>query len=143
MSTTKARKKKFRRGMAVYLPAYFATVFATHLYVQHHRPEGTALYVCAALPWLALCGGIAGIAKYLYEERDGYSRELAMRCLLWGAAGAMATNCFVMSLRQFGWRGQAPALLEICVFAAASLVARIAYSVSNRPERGSTDGVER
>jgi len=122
--------------MGVYLPVYFATVFATSLYVQHHHPRGTALYVCAALPWLALCGGIASIAVYLYEERDGYSRDLAMRCLLWGATGAMATNSFLMYLRMFGWRGQAPALLEICVFAAAMLVARIAYSVSNRPECG-------
>jgi hypothetical protein len=86
-----------------------------------------------------MCGLIATTAMYLYEERDGYSRELAMRCLLWGAAGAMAANFFVMFLHMFGWGGQSPLYLEVCVFAAASMVARIAYAAANRPECGQTE----
>ncbi|HEY5057196.1 MAG TPA: hypothetical protein VII58_13610 [Acidobacteriaceae bacterium] len=135
MLWTKAQKRQFR-GIAVILPTYFAVFFFTLRYVRQHHPHGAALYLCAALPWITMCGLIAATGRYLYEERDGYSRELAMRCLLWGAAGAMATNLFLMFLHLFGWKGQAPLYLEICMFAAASGVARICYEVANRPECG-------
>ena len=46
----------------------------------------------------------------------------------------MATNFFVMFLHMFGWRGQAPLYLEICVFAAASAVARVSYEIANCPK---------
>lgn len=132
MLATKAQKTQLR-GIAVFLPLYFAAFFGAFRYVRHHHPQGVALYLCAALPWIMMCGLIATAVLYLYEERDGYSRELAMRCMLWGAAGAMATNFFVMFLHMFGWRGQAPFYLEICVFATASGVARISYEVANCP----------
>ncbi len=135
MSLTKAQKKQFFR-IAVFLVAYFAAFFGAFRYVRHHHPQGVVLYLYAGLPWIMMCGFIASTGLYLYEERDGYGREIAMRCLLWGAAGAMATNFFVMFLRMFGWRGQAPVYLEICAFAATSAVARFAYEASNRPECG-------
>lgn len=132
---TQAQKRRFR-AIYVFLPIYFGAFLGAALYVRHYHPQGVALYLCAALPWITLCWLIASTARYLYEERDGYKRELAMRSLLWGAAGAMATNFFVMFLHTFGWRGQAPQILEICMFAAASGVARISYAITNRPEPG-------
>ncbi len=133
MSISKAQKRQFH-GISVLLAAYFATFFGVAWYVHHHHPQGAALYLCTALPWITMCGFIAATGRYLYEERDGYRREIAMRCLLWGAAGAMATNFFVMLLHTFGWRGQASWFLEICVFAAASGAARVSYEVADRPK---------
>ena len=135
MGMTKTQKKMVR-GIAAFLCAYFVALFGAHRYVGRHHPQGVALYLCAALPWATMCGFIAATGRYLYEERDGYRREIAMRCLLWGAAGAMATNFFVIILHSFGWSGHAPLPLEICVFAAASGVARISYEFANRPECG-------
>jgi hypothetical protein len=139
MLMTRAQKKQLGR-IAVFLSAYFVAFFFTFRYVRHHHPHGFVLYLCAALPWITMCGLIATTAIYLYEERDGYNRELAMRCLLWGAAGAMAANFFLMFLHMFGWRGQAPLYLEICVFAAASGVARISYEAANCPKREPKEG---
>jgi|SRR6185312_6599130 len=133
MLFTKAQRKQLVR-IAVFLNFYFAAFFGTFRYARHHHPQGVALYLCAGAPWIMMCGLIASTGLYLYEERDGYGREIAMRCLLWGAAGAMAANFFVMFLHMFGWRGQAPLYLEICVFAAASGVARISYEAANRPK---------
>ena len=135
MGMTKTQKKMIR-GIAVFLAAYGAALFSAHRYVSHHHPQGVALYLCAALPWVTMCGFIAATGRYLYEERDGYRREIAMRCLLWGAAGAMATNFFVMFLHIFGWKGHAPLPLEIYMFAAASGVARISYEIADRPQCG-------
>jgi len=133
MLWTKAQKKQFGR-IAVFLSFYFVVFFWALRYARQHHPQGVVLYACAAAPWMMMCGLIASTGLYLYEERDGYGRELAMRCLLWGAAGAMAANFFVMFLHMFGWRGQAPLYLEIGVFAAASMVARISHATANRPE---------
>jgi amino acid transporter len=133
MLFTKAQKKQFGR-IAVFLSFYFVAFFWAFRYVRHHHPYGIVLYLCTAVPWTMMCGFIASTGMYLYEERDGYGREIAMRCLLWGAAGAMATNFFVMFLHIFGWRGQAPVYLEICVFAAASAVARVSYEIANCPK---------
>lgn len=138
MLFTRPQTKQFGR-IAVFLSFYFLAFFWAFRYVRHHHPQGVALYLCAALPWIMMCGFIASTGLYLYEEHDGYAREIAMRCLLWGTAGLMATNFFVMFLHMFGWQGQAPRVLEICMFAAAAAVARIAYSVSNRPECGPGD----
>lgn len=135
MNGTKAQRRQLIR-IAVFLPTYFAAFWFALRYVRQHHPQGLMLYLWAALPWLTMCGLIATSAAYLYEERDGYSRELAMRSMLWGAAGAMATNLFVMFLQMFGWRGQAPVYLEICVFAACTMVARISYEAANRTPCG-------
>jgi len=139
MLFTQAQKKQFGR-IAVFLSFYFVAFFAAFLYVRHHHPQGVALYLCAALPWIMMCGLIASTGMYVYEERDGYGREIAMRCLLWGAAGAMATNFFLMFLHLFGWLGQAPLYLEICVFAAVSMAARISYEIANCPKGEPKDG---
>lgn len=133
MLFTKAQKNQFGR-IAVFLFFYFAAFSWAIRYVRQHHPQGVALYLCAAVPWIMMCGLIATTGLYLYEERDGYSRELAMRCMLWGAAGAMATNFFVMFLHMFGWQGQAPLYLEICMFAAVSGVVRISYERANCPK---------
>ncbi len=116
--------------------AYLVTFIAVFRYVRHHHPEGAALYVCTALPCIVLCGAIVSVGLYFREERDGYSRELAMRTMLWGAGAAMATNFFLMFLRMFGWRGQGLPFLEISrrVYRGGGLAARIAYAIANRPE---------
>ena len=133
MTLRMAQKRQMLRT-AMVVAAYLTIFLATFEYVRHHHPQGVMLYFCAALPWLALCGTIASVGVYLYEERDGYSRELAMRCLLWGAAGTMATSFFLGFLRMFGWRGQPPLFVEFYAFGAAVAVAKISYSISNRPE---------
>jgi len=114
--------------------AYAVTFFATFRYVRQHHPMGVALYVCAALPWAMMCGVIVSIGLYFREERDGYSRDLAMRNMLWGAGASMAVNLFLWFLHLFGWKGQAPGFLEICVFSGAAAVAGIADAIKNRPE---------
>ena len=133
MLFTAAEKRHFVRAFTA-LVAYVVTFFSTFRYVRHHHPQGIALYVCAVLPWVMMCGVIVSIGLYFREERDGYSRDLAMRIMLWGAGAMMAVNLFLWFLRMFGWRGQAPGLLELFTFAGATLVARIAYRIANRPE---------
>ena len=113
--------------------AYQVTFFATFRYVRHHHPQGVALYVCAALPWIMLCGVIVSVGLYFHEERDDYSRDLAMRNMLWGAGAALVVNLFLCFLHMFGWKGQAPGLLEVCVFSGAAAVAGIANTITNRP----------
>jgi hypothetical protein len=130
---TAQKRHLLRTGMVI--AAYLVTFWGTIRYVRHHHPQGAELYVCAALPWFVLCGVIVSMALYLREERDEYSRELAMRTLLWGTGAAMAVNLFVMYLRIFGWKGYTPAPLDICVFAGAVLAARIAYSIADCPSR--------
>jgi hypothetical protein len=133
MLYTTAQKRHFARAFAA-LAAYVATFRLAEAYVRHHHPGGIALYVCAALPWVMMCGVIASIGLYIHEERDGYSRDVAMRTMLWGAGAAMAVNLFVWFLHLYGWKGQAPGFLEICVFGGAAAVANIAYGIKNRPE---------
>jgi hypothetical protein len=133
MICTKAQKRHTVRAFTA-LAAYVVTFSSTSRYVRDHHPQGVALYVCAALPWVMMCGVIVSIGLYFHEERDGYSRDLAMRTMLWGAGASMAANLFLWFLRMFGWTGQAPGILELCVFGGATMVARIAYGIANRPE---------
>lgn len=135
MWLTTAQKKQFMSSMAA-VAGFLVTFLAVCQYVDRHHPKGAALYVCAALPCVAMCGVIASLAIYLHEERDGYMRDLAMRSLLWGTAASMTVNLFLMFLHAFGWGGQVPVGVEMWAFAGASAVASIAYAVANRLKCG-------
>jgi len=133
MLFTTAQKRSMARAFTA-VAAYIATFEVTFRYVRHHHPKGVALFVCAVLPWVMLCGVIVSVGLYFREERDGYSRDLAMRNMLWGAGASLAVNLFLWFLHMFGWTGQTPGFLEICVFSGAAAVAGLANAIKNRPE---------
>jgi peptidoglycan/LPS O-acetylase OafA/YrhL len=131
MLLTKAQKKNMRRT-AVILATYLAALVAAFRYVQHQHPKGAMLYVCAAVPALALIASFGSLALYLRQEWDSYSREFSTRPILWGAGAAMSVSLFIDFLRMFGWKGQAPPFLLICLFSAVSVAATFYYEIVNR-----------
>jgi hypothetical protein len=74
---------------------------------------------------------IVSIGLYLHQERDGYSRDLAMRIMLWGAGAVMAVNFFLNFLRIFNWQGHAPPFAELYAFCGAVVLAKITYKIAN------------
>ena len=115
MLFTTAQKRSMARAFTA-VAAYIATFEVTFRYVRHHHPKGVALFACAVLPWVMLCGVIVSVGLYFREERDGYSRDLAMRNMLWGAGASLAVNLFLWFLHMFGWMGQTPGFLgDLCV----------------------------
>lgn len=127
---TPAKRTYFRRSMMV-LAGYFLTFTGTFIFVTHAHPVGAELYACAALPFFPLFVVFVLTAAYLKAEPDGFSRDLAMRCLLWGAGASLSVNLFIGFLRIFEWHGQAPPFMELFAFCFAVLVAKITYKIAN------------
>ena len=127
---TMAKKTYFRRSMMV-LAGYFLTFSGTFWFVQHAHPTGVELYACAALPFFPLFVVFVLTAAYLKAERDEFSRQLVMRCLLWGAGASLSVNLFVGFLRIFGWAGQAPPFAELYAFCGAVVLTKITYKLAN------------
>jgi len=72
------------------------------------------------------------MARYLAEEVDEFHRLLVVRCLLWGTAAVMTSVCFHGLLQLLGWKGNWSAGVELGMFFAAMLVAKLTYRVQNR-----------
>jgi hypothetical protein len=127
-----AAKKSLIRRVAVAVVAYEALWAVAFLWVDRAKVEGPMLWVPAALTTLPVVGLIWVMARYLGEEVDEFHRLLVVRCLLWGTAAVMTSVCFHGLLQLLGWKGNWPAGVELAMFFAAMLVAKLTYRVQHR-----------
>lgn len=125
-------KKTLLRRLLVSLVAYEVVFGGTMYWVYRMKLEGAVLFAMALLPTLAVVGLIVAMARYLADEVDEFHRLLVVRCLLWGTAAVMTSVCFHCLLQLFGWTGKWPAVVELALFFAAALVAKLTYRVANR-----------
>jgi hypothetical protein len=124
--------RKYRKTAFSVLASYFVLFpIANYVAVKMH-PAGVALWMLAAAPMLPIVGVVFLLGRYLRQEKDGYKRDLTVRCLLWGAAGAVMVNLFSGYLRIFGWKGQLFPFTEFFVFALCMLAAKLSYRTANR-----------
>jgi hypothetical protein len=123
--------RKLRSAGLKVVGCYFVLfAIADYVAIRVH-PAGVSLWLLALLPVLPLVLVIMLMGRYLREERDEYKRDLMVRCVLWGSAGAMAVNFFVGFLRIFGWKGQTFPFIEFFVFALLMIAAKLTYRVAN------------
>ena len=124
--------KRFKRDgfrlVAAYFVIYFAC-FGIHLWLH---PVGMWLWILAILPVLPMVGVIAVMGQYLRDETDEYKRDVTIRCLLWGCAGAVSTSLLGGFLWIFGWKGHMPPFLGFWVFFLFMMVAKLSYKMANR-----------
>jgi hypothetical protein len=124
--------KRFKKSgfvlMAVYFVIYFAC-FGVHVWVH---PVGAWMWVLAILPVLPIVGVIGLMGRYLRDETDEYKRDVTIRCLLWGTAGAVSVSLLDGFLWIFGWRGRMPPFLGFWVFFVFMMAAKLLYKRSNR-----------
>ena len=113
--------------MATYFVLFSAADYAA---IKLH-PRGVSLWLLAVVPVVPILIVTVLMGRYLVEEKDGYKRDLTMRCLLWGTSGALMVNFLAGFLRIFGWKGQLFPFTEFFVFAAMMLVAKFSYRASN------------
>jgi hypothetical protein len=127
-----AAAKRFKRDgfklVAVYFVIYFGC-FGAHLWLHL---AGVWVWVLATLPVLPMLGVIAVMGRYLRDETDEYKRDVMIRCLLWGAAGAVSVSLLGGFLGIFGWKGHMPPFLGFWVFFVFMMAAKLTYYVTNR-----------
>jgi hypothetical protein len=126
-----AKKGLVRRG-AIALVVYEVLWAGAYFWVNRANLEGPILWVPAALTTLPVVGLIWSLARYLAEEVDEFHRLLVVRCLLWGTAAVMTSVCFHGLLQLLGWKGNWSAGVELGMFFAAMLLAKLTYKVANR-----------
>ena len=124
--------RRMRKPVIWLVVVYEAIFLATFYAVHRFHPSGAVLMVLAALPVLPTAGMFALFGRYLRDETDGYKRELAIRCVLWGTAGFLVVDYFLNILRLFDWKGQAPPFCELGVFLILALIAKFSYRAANR-----------
>jgi hypothetical protein len=124
--------RKFRKTGLIVWSSYFVLFPIAEYIVARSHPSGGILFLLAALPVLPILAVIVLMGRYLRDEKDEYRRDLAVRCLLWGTAGALTINLFSSYLRIFGWSGQLFPFTEFFVFAGLMLVAKLSYRAANR-----------
>lgn len=124
--------RRLRKPLIWFLVGYEAIFAATFYAVHRLHPTGAALVALAILPVLPMVAMFVLFARYLRDETDGYKREVAIRCVLWGTAGSMSLHFFLNFLRLFDWKGQAPPFSELWVFALCALIAKLSYRAANR-----------
>lgn len=124
--------RKYKKTSLSVMASYFVLFpLADYLALRTH-PAGVPLWLLAAMPLLPIAVVLVLLGRYLRDEKDGYKRDLAVRCLLWGTAGAVMVNLFSGFLRIFGWKGQLFPFTEFFVFALMMLAAKLSYRVANR-----------
>jgi hypothetical protein len=128
--------KRFRRSgftlVAVYFVIYFAC-FAAHMWLHL---AGVWVWILAGLPVLPMLGVIAVMGRYLRDETDEYKRDLSIRCVLWGTAGAVSASMMGGFLWIFGWKGHMPPFCDFYVFVLFMLAAKLTYKVADRVPDG-------
>jgi hypothetical protein len=125
-------KKTMMRRLLVVLVTYEVLWTGAFYWAYRAKLEGRMVWVLAAVVTLPVLGLVWTIARYLAEEVDEFHRLLVVRCLLWGAAGAMTSVCFHGLLQMLGWKGSWPAAVELVAFFAAAFAAKVTYKVQNR-----------
>jgi hypothetical protein len=126
-----AARRYRKTGLSVSASYFLLFPLADYIALRTH-PVGISLWLLAGVPLLPIAVVLALLARYLREEKDGYKRELTIRCLLWGTAGAVLVNLFSGYMRIFGWKGQLFPFTEFFVFALMMLAAKLSYRVANR-----------
>lgn len=124
--------RRMRKSVIALVVGYELVFMATFYAVHRLHPGGPVLVILAILPVLPMMAVFAMFGRYLRDETDGYKRELAVRCVLWGTAGFLVVNFFLNFLRMFHWKGQAPPFCEFWAFALLALVAKLSYRAANR-----------
>ena len=127
-----AASLKLRKSILIGVVLYEVVFTGTYYAIHRLHPAGPALVALAVLTTLPVILMYIIFGRYLREERDEYKRDLAVRCVLWGTAGAMSVQFFASFLRIFDWKGQLPLFTEFWVFALFMLVAKVSYRASNR-----------
>lgn len=127
-----AASRKMRKRVIAFVVGYEVVFISTFYAVHRLHPTGAMLIVAAALPVVPLIAVFAMFGRYLRDETDGYKRDLAVRCVLWGTAGFLVINFFFNFLRMFHWKGQAPPFCEFWAFALLALAAKLSYRAANR-----------
>jgi hypothetical protein len=102
------------------------------LFLMHHTPQGAEVYALAALPAFFIFSSIVVVGRYLRDETDEFERDQVVRSLLWGTGVLLAISTYFSFLRELGWAGHTPFLLELSAFCWAALIARWRYRRSNR-----------
>ena len=124
--------KQFKRDgfklVAVYFVLYFCC-FGIHLWLH---PTGAAVWVLAMLPVLPIVGVIAVMGRYLRDETDEYKRDVMIRCLLWGGAGAVSVSLLGGFLWIFGWKGSMPPFTGFGVFYLFMMAAKLSYKLKDQ-----------
>jgi hypothetical protein len=69
---------------------------------------------------------------YFKEEQDEYERNVLIGCMLWGTGALLTVLIFSSFLKIFGWKGEMDSFVEMGVFWAFMVIARITYRVRNR-----------
>jgi len=124
--------RKFKKTGLIVLSSYFVLFPVAAYLADRSHPSGAVLFLLAALPALPILAVIVLMGRYLRDEKDEYKRDLAVRCLLWGTAGALTINLFSSYLRIFGWKGQLFPFTELFVFTGLMIVAKLSYRAANR-----------
>lgn len=127
---TPAKQALKKRAIPV-LASYFIIFLCTMLTVDRIHPTGGLLYALAALPSIPFVLIFFLVGQYLMSERDGFTRDLMMRCILWGTAAALTVSMFAGFLQIFGWHGHLPPFAEFWAFAISMMAAKFSYRVSN------------
>ena len=130
MQTVASRKlRKLILPLVLAYEGVFLTVYAV---VHRMHLTGALLVALAVLPVLPIVALFGSFGRYLRDETDGYKRELAIRCVLWGTAAVLSMEYFVSMLRIFDWKGQVPPFCELGVFFLFTLIAKLSYRAANR-----------
>ena len=124
-------KRKLKKTAMPVMAAYFAIFIGTMFAVDKVHPKGWMLCVAAALPTIPFLTVFVLVGQYLVSEKDEYSRDLMVRCMLWGTAASLSIAMFVGFLQIFGWTGKLPAFTEFYAFAFFMLAAKFSNRVSN------------
>ena len=131
--------KRFKRDGFRLVAVYFVIYFASFGVSIWRHPAGAVLWVLGVLPVLPMVGVIAVIARYLRDETDEYKRDVTIRCLLWGCAGAVSASLLEGFVRIFGWKGQMPPFLGFWVFFVLMMAAKLSYRYKDQAEIGGGD----
>jgi hypothetical protein len=129
--------KKFKRDSLRLVGLYFVVFCGSFALNAWERPTGPVRAMLAVLPVLPILGVIGLLGRYLRDETDEYKRDVTMRCLAWGAAGAVSMSLLEGYLRIFGWEGQMPPFFGFWAFFVCLATAKGFYL---RRDRGLVEG---
>jgi hypothetical protein len=127
-----AAQKRYKKSSILVLSGMVFIFAGLAMYLWHHDPKGWMSYSLAALPSFPIVAMIVVVGRYLAEETDEFERDQTVRSILWGTGALLAVSTYLSFLREFGWTGHAPFLIELTVFCWAVVIARWHYRRSNR-----------
>ncbi len=127
-----AIKQRYKKGQWLALTSLLLTCIGIAGYAWNHTPQGWMLYALAALPSFSIFAMIVNVGRYLAAETDEFERDQLIRCILWGTGTLLMASTFLSVLRELGWEGKVPFLMELGAFCWAIVIARWSYQRSNR-----------